>query len=67
MGKVIEDYFERQERKAQVLECMKEDNWEGVLDHFNRPGDEYREPLLVWIRPSVEAITFIEFELKRLF
>ena len=66
MGKIIEDHYERQVRKEEVLECMKQDNWKGVLDHFNRPGEKYREPLLVWIRPSVGAIKFIESELKRL-
>ena len=62
----IEDHYERKARKEEVLECMKQDNWKGVLDHFNRHGDKYREPLLVWIRPSVAAIKFIEVELKRL-
>ena len=65
-GIVIEDPYERKVRKEEVLECMKQDNWKGVLDHFNRPGDKYREPLLVWIRPSVAAIKFIEHALKRL-
>ena len=67
MGKAIEDHFERKARKEEVLECMKNDNWQGVLDHFNRPNEKYHEPLLVWIRPSIEAIQFIETELKRLF
>ena len=64
MGKIIEDHNQRQARKEQVLECMREDDWKGVLDHFNT-DDKYHEPLLVWIRPSVEAIRFIEVELKR--
>ena len=67
MGKAIEDHFERKARKEEVLECMKNDNWQGVLDHFNRPNEKYHEPLLVWIRPSIESIQFIETELKRLF
>ena len=66
MGQIIEDHNERQSRKQEVLDCMREDNWKGVLEHFNRPNEGYREPLLVWIRPSVEAIKFIEYELKRL-
>ena len=66
MGKLIEDHFERQARKEEVLECMRNDDWKGVLDHFSRPGDKYHDPMLVWIRPSLEAIKFIEFELKRL-
>ena len=66
MGKAIEDHFERKARKEEVLECMKNDNWQGVLDHFNRPNEKYHEPLLVWIRPSIESIQFIETELKRL-
>ena len=65
MGKVIEEHFERQARKEKILECMREDNWKGVLDHFNTPGDKYHEPLLVWIRPSLVALKFIETELKR--
>ena len=67
MGKVIEDPYERQVRKEEILDCMKNDDWNGVLDHFNRPNDMYHEPLLVWIRPSLGAIKFIETELKRLF
>jgi len=43
----------------------EEDNWQAVLDHFNRPNEKYHEPLLVWIRPSIESIQFIETELKR--
>ena len=65
MGKLIEDHFERQARKEEVLECMRNDDWKGVLDHFSRPGDNYHDPMLVWIRPSLEAIQFIESELKR--
>ena len=48
-----------------ILELQKNDDWKGVLDHFSRPGDKYHDPMLVWIRPSIEAIKFIESELKR--
>ena len=65
MGVMIEDHFERKARKEEILECMKNDDWKSVLDHFSRPGDKYHDPMLVWIRPSIEAIKFIETELKR--
>ena len=65
MGIMIEDHFERKARKEEILELQKNDDWKGVLDHFSRPGDKYHDPMLVWIRPSIEAIKFIESELKR--
>ena len=65
MGKTIEEHFARQARKEEVLESMRENDWKGVLEHFNRPNDNYHEPLLVWIRPSMAALTFLEVELKR--
>ena len=65
MGIMIEDHFERKARKEEILELQKNDDWKGVLDHFSRPGDKYHDPMLVWIRPSIEAIKFIESELER--
>ncbi len=60
-----EDYFERQERKRKVLDLMEKEDWRGVLREFDS-DDKYREPLLVWIRPSLEMLSFVEATLLSL-
>ena len=53
------DYATKQERKKFILGLMENGDWQGVLEYYDKPG-LYREPLLVWIRPSLESLQFIE-------
>jgi len=59
------DPFTRLERKQKMISLMEIGDWKSVLSEFD--SDEgYREPLLVWIRPSLEMLKFIEEELFKL-
>ena len=44
---------------------MKAGNWQGVLAEFTEDSC-YREPLLVWIKPSLSCLEFIEAEVRSL-
>ena len=59
------DPFLRLERKQRMISLMELGDWKSVLTEFD--SDEgYREPLLVWIRPSLEMLKFVEQELFKL-
>ena len=60
-----ENYFEKQERKRRVLDLMAANDWRGVLAQYDTE-EKYREPLLVWIRPSLEMLQFVEHTLLSL-
>lgn len=65
MGIVEMGYLERKEKIAQIMELMENDNWAAVLQHFQ--GDEYyQEPLLVWVRPTLQCLEFIKEEMIKL-
>jgi len=58
-------YLERKEKIGQIMELMQKENWSGVLQHFE--GDDgYQEPLLVWVRPTLECLKFIKEEMNKL-
>lgn len=59
------NYLEKKERIHRVEELMRHGDWRAVLELFQREQD-YREPLLVWIIPSADAINFIYQELEKL-
>merc|ERR1719228_762155 len=60
-----QDYFTKQERKEKVVRRMQEGDWEGVLEEF-QSEDEYREPLLLWIRPTLATLTIIQSQVTSL-
>ena len=54
-----DDYFTKLERKKAILSFMENGDWKKVLDFYDK-NEKYREPLLVWIRPSLDSLQFIE-------
>ena len=54
-----DDYFSRLERKKFILELMEAGDWRGVVEQFDADKN-YREPLLVWLKPSIEMLKFLE-------
>ena len=59
------DWITARNRKEKLIEMMKAGNWRGVLAEFTEDFC-YREPLLVWIKPSLGCLQFIAAELGRL-
>ena len=59
MASPDDDYISRLERKKNIIELMEAGDWKKVLAEFDK-GDAYREPLLVWIRPTFDSLKFIE-------
>ena len=56
------DWVSKTRRKEAVVELMKAGDWRAVLDQFTA-DEKYREPLLVWIRPSLGCLEFIRPEI----
>jgi len=54
-----EDLVERQERKETIYNMMRKGDWKAVCQEFHKP-DEYREPLLVWVRPTQACLIWID-------
>ena len=59
------DWVTQRNRKDKVVEMMKQGDWRRVIQEF-QGEDHYREPLLVWIRPSVSSLEFVKIELTKL-
>ena len=59
------DWVSKTRRKEAVVELMRAGDWRAVLEEF-RADEKYREPLLVWIRPSLACLEFIRRELQQL-
>ena len=59
------DWITARNRKEKLIEMMKAGNWRGVLAEFTEDSC-YREPLLVWIKPSLGCLQFIAAEVGRL-
>ena len=59
------DPYLRIEKKKKMISLMEEGNWKSILDEFEF-DENYREPLLVWIKPSHEMLKFVENELDKL-
>jgi len=59
------DWITARNRKEKMIEMMKDGNWRGVLAEFTEDSC-YREPLLVWIKPSLGCLQFIAAEVGRL-
>ena len=59
------NYLEEKARREGVVEMMKQGEWRGVMDSFHG-GEEARDPLLVWVRPSLTALDFIKKQINGL-
>jgi len=53
------DYFSKVERKKNILKFLENGDWKSVIDFYDK-NEKFREPLLVWIRPSLDSLQFIE-------
>lgn len=60
-----ENYNSKQERKEKVLQLMQRGDYKAVIQEFEGI-DEYREPLLVWIRPTLACLIFIQQEISKI-
>ena len=52
-------------RRQVVADMMRAGDWRGVIQTF-QGGEDSRDPLLVWIRPTLACLDFIKQELARL-
>ena len=59
------NYLEDKARREAVVEMMRQGDWRGVMDSFHG-GEEARDPLLVWVRPSLAALDFIKMQIRGL-
>ena len=60
-----DDYWRRRKRKEEALRLASAGDHEGVLALYDQ-DEGYREPLLVWVRPSRGLLDFLERELAAL-
>ena len=54
-----DDYFTKLERKKLILSFVENGEWKRVLEYYDTDF-KFREPLLVWIKPSLDLLEFIE-------
>ena len=59
MTSEADDYFSRLERKKLILSFMESGEWRKILEYYDS-NEKYREPNLVWIKPSIDMLQFIE-------
>ena len=57
------DYFTKLERKKLILSHMENGDWAKILKFYDDTLN-YREPLLVWIRPDLALLKWLESILK---
>ena len=57
------DWVTQRNRKDRVVALMQAGDWRAVIKEFHGK-DKYREPLLVWIRPSLTCLEFIRTEVS---
>lgn len=48
-----------------MLDWMKAGDWARILEEYDADRD-YHEPLLVWVRPSLPMLKFLEYQLRNL-
>ena len=58
-----DDYFSKLERKKLILSFVENGDWKRVLEYYDTDY-KFREPLLVWIKPSLDLLIFIEETLR---
>ena len=51
-------------RREKVAAMMRAGDWRAVINTF-QGGEEARDPLLVWIKPSLSCLNFIKVELSK--
>ena len=56
----VMDWVSKTRRKEAVVEMMRAGDWRAVLAEFNT--EQYREPLLLWIRPNLSCLEFLRAE-----
>jgi len=54
-------YEKKREKISEIIDLMKENKFRDIF-HLFENDENYREPLLVWIRPSKRLVEFIEKE-----
>ena len=54
-----DDYWSRMEQKKLLISFMENGDWNRVLEHYDS-DKKYREPNLVWIKPSIDLLKFVE-------
>merc|ERR1711892_987741 len=59
------NYLEKKERIAGVVEKTKARDWRGGIQEL-QGGEDAREPLLIWVRPTETCLRFIEKALGEL-
>ena len=73
------EYTSKQERKEKVLQLIQKGDWRAVIQEYEvstcviylvmmcmvKGIDEYREPLLVWIRPTLACALTAHVETRR--
>ena len=57
------NYLEDKARRESVADMMRIGDWRKVMDSFHG-GEEARDPLLVWIRPSLQSLNFIKQQIN---
>ena len=57
------DYFTKLERKKLILSHMENGDWAKILKFYDDTLN-YREPLLVWIRPDLALLKWLETILR---
>ena len=65
MSVYTSNYLEDKARRETVAEMMRVGDWRGVMDSFHG-GEHARDPLLVWIRPSLQCLQFIKQQINSL-
>ena len=60
---MADDYFAKQSKKEKLVKNLQNGDWKLVLEAFDHE-ENYHEPLLVWIRPSLDMLKFLEKELQ---
>ena len=61
----MDDPYARKERKQRMIDLMETGDWAKILREFD-DDRSYREPLLVWVRPSLPMLKFIKDEVMKL-
>ena len=61
----MDDPYARKERKQRMIDLMETGDWAKILKEFD-DDRSYREPLLVWVRPSLPMLKFIKDEVMKL-
>ncbi len=51
------DYLSRKAKRERIVSLMRDGDWRAVLAEYD---GRYHEPLLVWVRPSMDMLRFIE-------